>query len=221
MNTNLRETSQSIAALRQKVLPLLVLASATVAIGCAAVQEMMEEQTRQNVLMAERRGPSNSDEQSSFENLQARRSEQYFSAGTSMGKSSLLSDLNRETVVLLTDISPDWRLATWSARLKSVNTNGNTIKIVLSHKSYGGTFETLYISNGYVSQGSGDFSDLEFIEEGKKVSFSGRIVNQATPLKSNGRLTFEDSFTETGRMRQPEFIVDFLEVTFRTAKALR
>jgi len=206
---------KSVGRMLFSLLPLATILS------CSAVQKMMQEIQEHKKMMAERRGPDNSDKQFKFEMLQSRRSQQYFNLNTAMSKSSLLKDCNRETVELLTDISPDWRLANWSARVKSVSTSGNSVKIVLSHKSSGGTFETVYRSDGYIDIQSGDFDDLELIEEGQKVSFSGRVVNQSSPLTGSGRLTFEDSFTETGRMEQPEFVVDFLEVTFRTPKALR
>jgi len=154
--------------------------------------------------------------QGKFENIQKEWSHGYRNEDNDAGRLRALKDCNWETIEILNDFN--WEISGWMGSIQSMETLGNEISISISHEQEG--FAVIYKTDGFsIREGSQPY-DIILYNEGDPVIFSGKVLYQNRPLRGH-RLRFEDSRTESGRMQQPEFLVDFTQIIPKIPKTLR
>jgi len=145
--------------------------------------------------------------QGKFEYTQKQWFNVYRNGENDAGRLKILKDCNWETIEILNDFN--WEIYGWMGSIKSMETLGNDVSILISHEQEG--FEVIYKTDGFsIREGSQPY-DINLYNEGDTVTFYGKVLYQERPLRGH-RLRFEDSWAESGRMQQPQFLVDFTKI---------
>ena len=146
--------------------------------------------------------PPLTSDQSMVEMTRKGKYQEYSSADNDIQKSDIFNKANAETYSAIQSLHE--RIVNWAGLIDSIATNHGGSNASVQIRSLSGV---LY-KQVDIQSGSELYKQLSVLKEGQSVVFSGRIV----PI-SNSPISYEASLTESGSLRDPEFLIDLVSIS--------